>query len=133
LSGPFLDRFDLRVAVAMTGVEELLDVREGEPSAAVQERVARVREMSLHRSGGVNARLSAQELDTHAPLSLSPAARDVLRRELELGRLTGRGYHRIRRVARTLADLAGNEGEIAHETVRVALLMRTRLHEREVA
>jgi len=131
LSGPFLDRFDLRVAVAMTGVEELLDVREGEPSAAVQERVARVREMSLHRSGGVNARLSAQELDTHAPLS--PAARDVLRRELELGRLTGRGYHRIRRVARTLADLAGNEGEIAHETVRVALLMRTRLHEREVA
>ena len=131
LSGPFLDRFDLRVAVAMTGVEELLDVREGEPSAAVQERVARVREMSLHRSGGVNARLSAQELDSYAPLS--PAARDVLRRELELGRLTGRGYHRIRRVARTLADLAGNEGEIAHETVRVALLMRTRLHEREVA
>jgi magnesium chelatase family protein len=131
LSGPFLDRFDLRVAVAMTGVEELLDVCEGEPSAAVQQRVARVRELSLHRSGGVNARLSAQELDTYAPLT--NAARDVLRSELERGRLTGRGYHRIRRVARTLADLSGNDGEIEQDTVRVALLMRTRLHEREVA
>ena len=131
MSGPFLDRFDLRVAVAMTGVEELLDVCEGEPSAAVQQRVARVRELSLHRSGGVNARLSAQELDTYAPLT--NAARDVLRSELERGRLTGRGYHRIRRVARTLADLSGNDGEIEQDTVRIALLMRTRLHEREVA
>jgi magnesium chelatase family protein len=79
----------------------------------------------------VNARLSAQELDTYAPLT--NAARDVLRSELERGRLTGRGYHRIRRVARTLADLSGNDGEIEQDTVRVALLMRTRLHEREVA
>jgi magnesium chelatase family protein len=75
--------------------------------------------------------LSAQELDTYAPLT--NAARDVLRSELERGRLTGRGYHRIRRVARTLADLSGNDGEIEQDTVRVALLMRTRLHEREVA
>jgi magnesium chelatase family protein len=115
----------------MTGVEELLDVREGEPTSIVQERVARVRQMSLHRSGGVNARLSAQELDTYAPLTNE--ARNVLRRELELGRLTGRGYHRIRRVARTLADLSGNDGEIPEDTIRVALLLRTRLHERDVA
>ena len=57
----------------------------------------------------------------------------VVAPHVERGRLSGRGYHRIRRVARTLADLSGNDGEIQQDTVRVALLMRTRLHEREVA
>jgi magnesium chelatase family protein len=64
---------------------------------------------------------------------LAPSARDVLRGELETARLTGRGYHRIRRVARTLADLAGNEGPISEEFVRSALLMRTALGVRNVS
>jgi len=47
--------------------------------------------------------------------------------ELEASRLTGRGYHRVRRVARTMADLDGHQGEITEDHVRAALLMRVTL------
>jgi magnesium chelatase family protein len=47
--------------------------------------------------------------------------------ELEASRLTGRGYHRVRRVARTLADLDGHDGELTDDHVRSALLMRVAL------
>jgi magnesium chelatase family protein len=131
LSGPLLDRFDLRITVAATDPTALLDVDEGESSASIRDRVMRVREVSLVRAGKVNALLGPGELDETAPLA--PSARDVLRGELETARLTGRGYHRIRRVARTLADLAGNEGPISEEFVRSALLMRTALGVRNVS
>lgn len=130
LSGPFLDRFDLRVAVSATAVDDLLDVNEAESTASIRERVIEVRRISVERSGGLNARLSPSELDTHAALSQS--ARLLLRSELEAGRLTGRGYHRIRRVARTLADLSGSTGVIDDKFVSAALVMRTRLHERDL-
>jgi magnesium chelatase family protein len=65
-------------------------------------------------------------LDELAPLT--PPARDRLRDEMERERLTGRGYHRIRRVARTIADLAGAGAEpIDLEHVEVALSLRVRL------
>ena len=131
LSGPFLDRFDLRVSVSATAVDDLLDVNDAEPTESIRKRVIEVRHISAQRSGGLNARLSPSELDTHAALTQS--ARLILRRELESGRLTGRGYHRIRRVARTLADLSGCTGVIDDPFVSAALVMRTRLHEREVA
>lgn len=125
LSGPILDRFDLRIAVAATDPEDLLDVREGESSTSIRERVVRVRALARARSGKVNALLAAGELDAVAPLT--DASRAVLRGELEAGRLTGRGYHRVRRVALTLADLAGARGPVEDEFVRGALLMRTAL------
>ena len=69
-------------------------------------------------------------LDEYAPISA--AARAVLKVEIERDRLTGRGYHRIRRVARTIADLGGAETGCAPdivdvEHVEVALSLRTRL------
>jgi magnesium chelatase family protein len=131
LSGPLLDRFDLRVAVHRPTVDELLDPGGGgEPSAAVAARVAAARSAALARAGRLNAGLHGELLDRHAPLA--PAALAVLRAEMERGRLTGRGYHRIRRVARTIADLravrAGAEGvPIDVADVEVALSLRTRV------
>jgi len=134
LSGPLLDRFDLRVAVQRPSVDELLDVVGGEPTAVVAARVATARDVALARAGRLNAELHGDLLDLHA--RLTPAALDVLRDEMERGRLTGRGYHRVRRVARTIADLrlvrrggdaAAESGAIEVADVEVALSLRTRI------
>ena len=86
-------------------VDELLADTPAESSAAVAQRVSRVREMGMLRSGCLNSDLSPDLLDEFAPLTSTAAA--LLRYHLERGRLSGRGYHRIRRVARTIADLQG--------------------------
>jgi magnesium chelatase family protein len=130
LSGPLLDRFDLRVAVQRPSIDDLLETSGGEGSATVAARVAVARTIALERAGRLNAGLHGELLDEHA--ALTPAALGVLRGEMERGRLTGRGYHRVRRVARTVADLQGaRRGEVAAtldvEAVEVALSLRTRL------
>lgn len=124
-SGPFLDRFDLRVAVEAPSPATLLDTVRGESTAVVAHRVARARQVATTRQGHANAHLTADELDVHAPLT--DGARHVLMGELESSRLSGRGYHRVRRVARTVADLDGHDGDITEDHVRVALLMRVTL------
>jgi magnesium chelatase family protein len=125
LSGPLLDRFDLRVAVQRPAVSDLIDGDVGERSADVAERVAAARRLAVGRSGGLNATLDAAGLDLHAPLTA--AARSLLRREMERGRLSGRGYHRVRRVARTLADLAGVPETIESSHVELALSLRAQV------
>ena len=130
LSGPLLDRFDLRVAVQRPAVDELLDPGGGEPSALVAARVAAARSIAVERSGRLNAELHGELLDRIAPVT--PEARALLRSEIERERLTGRGYHRIRRVARTIADLhAGSRrappDALDLEHVSMALSLRTRL------
>ncbi|NBO06303.1 MAG: hypothetical protein EBV17_04595, partial [Actinobacteria bacterium] len=64
-------------------------------------------------------------LDVAAPLA--PSARAVLRRELEAGRLSGRGLHRVRRVARTIADLHAAYEVVGEDHVALALQLRTAL------
>ncbi len=121
LSGPLLDRFDLRVAVSRPGVDELMASSGGESTAAVRERVAAARAVAAER-GRLSARIPAAELDELAPLSR--AAQHLLRGELEHGRLSGRGLHRVRRVARTVADLDGDGHTIEAEHVSQALRLR---------
>jgi magnesium chelatase family protein len=124
LSGPLLDRFDLRIAVHRPDVDDLLDGDGGEPSVVVAARVARARAIALERTGVLNGALSRPQLDRAAPLT--PDARRLLRDELERGRLTGRGYHRVRRVARTLADLERDPPDmvgVGH--LQLALSLRT--------
>jgi magnesium chelatase family protein len=124
LSGPFLDRFDLRVAVQRPGVDDMLDGAPGESTAEVAARVAAARSSAFERSGCLNADLDDAALQVDAPLAAD--AETLLRSELERGRLTGRGYHRVRRTARTLADLAGDvDGPIGEPHVAAALMMRT--------
>jgi magnesium chelatase family protein len=126
LSGPLLDRFDLRVGVARPGVDDLLQSGGGETTAEVAGRVAQARTAAMQQRGMLNSEIPASHLDALAPLH--PAARLLLRNELERDRLTGRGYHRIRRVARTLADLDGDpEAPVAEQHVAMAMQLRVRL------
>ena len=111
-SGPILDRFDLRVELSRPTTEELTGGEPGEPSECVAARVRRVRHVSLERQGCLNSAISADMLEAVAPLSSE--AMTWLRGRLDAGRLSARGYHRVRRVARTLADI-NNE----HETIGV--------------
>lgn len=126
LSGALLDRFDLRVAVHRPSSDDLLSTAGGESTAVVAARVASARRIALTRAGRLNAALGGEALDAWAPIT--PAARELLRREMDRGRLTGRGYHRIRRVARTIADLGERPGDdVDVEHVEVALSLRLRL------
>ena len=126
LSGPLLDRFDLRVGVARPGVDDLMQSGGGESTEVVAGRVATARSAAVALRGMMNSELPASHLDLLAPLQ--PDARLMLRTELERERLTGRGYHRIRRVARTLADLDGDPAmPVGEQHVALALQLRIRL------
>jgi magnesium chelatase family protein len=123
VSGPLLDRIDLRVPVERPAVDELLGDGGGEPSAVVARRVARARERALGRQGRLNGALAPVDLDRVAPLD--PVARALLRHEMERDRLSGRGYHRLRRLARTIADLEVDPPDVVGEA-HVALALRLR-------
>jgi len=122
LSGPLLDRFDLRVDVTRPDVDDLLGGVGGEPSALVAARVVAARDRAVLRHVRCNADLPAGLLDVHAPLS--PGARAMLETSLRQGRLSARGLARVRRVALTFADLEGLEGPLRAEEVGQALALR---------
>jgi magnesium chelatase family protein len=124
-SGPLLDRFDLRVAVTRPDAEELMGGGTAESSASVAARVLRARHHAIARAGMPNAALTGELLDRHAPLTAEAVA--LLRRQLEAGALSGRGYHRIRRVARTIADLHDQPEHIDECHVAAALALRVRI------
>jgi magnesium chelatase family protein len=130
VSGPLLDRFDLRVAVDRADVAELLPCpgagpAPGETTAVVAARVAQARRWAERRGVVCNAGIPGPCLDELAPLE--PAAVRLLELRLRQGRLSARGLHRVRRVARTVADLVEQPGEIAVEHVRTALALRYEL------
>lgn len=126
VSGPLLDRFDLRVNVHRPGVDDLLANEPGEPTAVVAERVEVARVNAVDRQGCLNSGLEASHLDEHARLDAD--AQRHLRDEMERGLLTGRGYHRVRRVARTIADLRGELGDtVSDGDVTLALRFRATL------
>ena len=124
-SGPLLDRFDLRVAVSRPNTNELLSPERGESTSEVAKRVANARQIAFARFKCANSALTREQLDAVAPLSKKAEQR--LRRELEAGHLTGRGYHRVRRVARTVADLNGAPEVVDDAHLNLALMMRVDL------
>jgi magnesium chelatase family protein len=125
LSGPLLDRFDLRVPVARPAVDELLGGASGDPTHVVASRVAQARLMAAGRGVIANAALPAGCLDRVAPLSAG--ALRILEHRLRQDSLSARGLHRIRRVARTLADLDGVDGPLGESHVCGALELRVDL------
>lgn len=127
ISGPLLDRFDLRVTVDRPEIGQLLPTGPtppggGESTATVAERVLAARAMAAARGVRCNAELPAPLLDELAPLSRP--ARAVLEARLRHGRLSARGLHRVRRVACTLADLGGRTGPLGEDDICGALLLR---------
>lgn len=107
LSGPLLDRIDLQVAVTSLPPEQLANVSPGESSQQVQARVTEAHQRQLDRSGKSNAQLSGRELDHQ--IQLQDDASRLLQQAMEQLGLSPRSYHRILKVARTIADLAGEE------------------------
>src|SRR5262245_56955805 len=103
VSGPLLDRFDLRVEVSRPDVDQLLRGSAEESTQTRATRVARARERAADRGVRANAELRGKVLDAVAPLHDS--AMSVLEAALRGGRLSARGVSRLRAVARTIADL----------------------------
>lgn len=122
VSGPLLDRFDLRMEVDRPDPGELLTGPPGESSAEVAARVSAARTRARSRGVRCNAQLAAGDLDDVAPLAGGTAI--LLEDHLRAGSLSARGLHRVRRVALTLADLAGREGPQTEEDICLALQLR---------
>jgi len=106
ISGPLLDRIDLQIEVPAVAPEELAGAAAGESTSTVRERVARARERQLARQGKTNTRLTAPEVDEHCGPQRSGV--ELLNHAIRRLGLSARGYHRILKVARTIADLAGD-------------------------
>ena len=107
LSGPLLDRIDLQITVPALASESLRAAPDGEPSAAVRQRVVAASERQLARQGKTNADLSPVDIDQHC--ALDEHGEQLMRQAAARMGLSARAQHRICRVARTVADLAGAE------------------------
>lgn len=106
LSGPLLDRFDMHVEVAYQDGSVILDQRtEPESSAQVAARVQQAQARQLQRQGCLNAQLDAAGIKRHC--ALGRAEQQAMEQHMERLALSARGLHRIIKVARSLADLAG--------------------------
>ncbi|MFN7711802.1 MAG: YifB family Mg chelatase-like AAA ATPase [Curvibacter sp.] len=105
LSGPLMDRIDLHVSVGALPAHELLQAPAGEASAAVRARCFAARERALQRQGKPNHALGAQDIDEHSRPE-EAALRFLDAAAARLG-WSARGLHRTLKVARTIADLAG--------------------------
>jgi magnesium chelatase family protein len=106
LSGPLLDRLDLHIDVPRVPAEVMRsDARKAECSARVANRVACVRRLQLERQGVANARLRSHEVERFCKPT-APARQLLDRASATLG-FSARAYHRVLKVARTIADLSG--------------------------
>ncbi len=106
LSGPLLDRIDLRIEVPALAHDEILAAAAGESSTAVRARVSAARLRQLARQGCANGRLAPATLERHA--ALAPAGRQLLMQAVDQLGLSARAVHRVLAVARSVADLAGD-------------------------
>jgi len=107
LSGPMLDRIDLTIEVPPVSYSDLAGRPAGESSAAVRTRVIRARERQMSRQGVPNARLEAGRVEEICTPDAAGAA--LIETAMRRLNLSARAYHRVLRVARTLADLSGDE------------------------
>lgn len=113
VSGPLLDRIDLHVEVPAVRYRELTDSRPAEPSEAVRERVARARDRQRQRFASraevhANAHMTARDLRDFCPVDAGSEA--LLRTAITRLGLSARAYHRVLKIARTLADLDAADG-----------------------
>lgn len=105
LSGPLLDRIDLKVEVPLLPAAELPRLKPAEPSRVVRKRVLRARKIALGRQGTTNALLTGKALRRHC--ALDAKGMEFLEETLPGLGVSARGYDRLLRVSRTIADLAG--------------------------
>jgi len=125
ISGPLLDRIDIHIEVPPVSIGELSRDRPEEPSAAIRERVAGARDVQQCRFNGknihANAQMSARAIRKHCPLDTP--AREMLEAAVDKWALSPRAYHRILKVARTIADLDAS-ADIAETHIAEAIRYR---------
>lgn len=110
VSGPLLDRIDLHVEVPAVRYRDLADARAGEPSAAIRDRVCRAREIQRERFAAradihANAHMTPRDLRQFCRIGEGSDA--LLRTAITRLGLSARAYHRVLKIARTVADLGG--------------------------
>ena len=121
ISGPLADRIDIKLEVPALREAELVAPVAGEPSASIRERVERARRLQVERQGKPNALLGTREIDRLC--GTDKEGDQLLRHALARLLLSARGYHRVLRVARSIADLSGKAG-IAAEHIAEAIQYR---------
>jgi magnesium chelatase family protein len=115
LSGPLLDRIDLHIEVPALPASDLQQTQFGETSEIVRGRVFLARDRQLNRQQSTNQSLTPTQLDQF--VALAPAEQKLMQLAQSRLALSARAYHRVLRVARTIADLAGSENVLsAHLT-----------------
>ena len=127
VSGPLLDRIDIHMEVGPVDPEILAADADGEPTTAIAARVQAATDLQLQRQGKRNQYLNTREIDQYC--KPDRAGKAWLKQSMQQFQWSGRAYHRILRVARTIADLAGSERILEHH-VREAIQYRRALHER---
>ncbi len=149
ISGPLLDRIDIHVEVPRVDYQKLSDDRLGEPSAAIRERVERARELQRRRfagesdsrssksrsldrgktkfdAGNVVCNADMRVAEVRQFCKLDGAGESLVRAAMGQRNLSARGYHRVLKLARTIADLAGSE-QIQAAHVAEAIQYRPRV------
>ena len=123
LSGPLLDRIDLHITVPALPIADLQNAQAGESLEQVRSRVSVAHKRQLARQHKVNNELSPSELDEYIPLG--EGEQQLLQVAQQRLNLSARGYHRVLRVARTIADLA-DSNEVTSVHVSEALSYRSK-------
>lgn len=126
ISGPLLDRIDIQLPVAALPPESMGAQAEGEPSALIAARVAQAHARQVARQGCPNSALAPGGIDRHC--ALDEAGRKLLHNAARHLHWSARAYHRVLKVARTIADLAGEES-VASNHVAEAIGYRRALRE----
>jgi magnesium chelatase family protein len=107
ISGPLLDRIDMQIEVPAAPQEDLMRRARGESSSTIRQRVEMAYQRQLTRQSKSNARLGVKEIDNHCVPDA--AGENLLKQAIGRLNLSARAYHRVLKVARTIADLAASE------------------------
>jgi magnesium chelatase family protein len=135
ISGPMLDRIDIHIEVPRVDFDKLSDRRSGEPSADIRKRVEAARSIQTQRFAALENEIDLLTCNADMRTShvrkycrLDDTGTQLMRTAMERLQLSARAYHRILKLARTIADLAGEE-EIGPQHLAEALQYRPKLHD----
>ncbi|MBR0145544.1 MAG: YifB family Mg chelatase-like AAA ATPase [Eubacterium sp.] len=126
ISHPIMDRIDIRIEVRPVRMEDLLSGEAEETSRVVRGRIeaARARQLERYRDEAFRFNSAVPQKKLQEYISLGPGETEMLRKVYEKGELSARGYFKVLRLARTIADLAGHD-DISSEDLSEALFFRS--------